>query len=158
MQYVLLLLSFPSVPPFDPCNFQAIHSVTVASHQAEFVHHDPLAHINISTPQDCHTYPELKRKLYSALAEGDEGELSIAIPKEVSLRQSGHVGHSMANGMASEGDPSSSPVFLGLVLNLMQPEQWRPPNLKPPALHRLQLQDQSLCPSSFVSSIASEIL
>ncbi|KAH7886186.1 hypothetical protein F5I97DRAFT_2026435 [Phlebopus sp. FC_14] len=68
-----------------------IHLVTVASYQADFVHHDPLAHINISTPQDCHTYPELKRKMYSALAEGDEGELSIAIPKEVSLRQSGHV-------------------------------------------------------------------
>ena len=103
MQYVALA-RFPSFPPFDSWDFQAIHSVTVASHQAEFVHHDPLAHVNISTPQDCHTYPELKRKLYSALTEGDEGELSIAIPKEVSLRQSGHVGHSMANGVASEGD------------------------------------------------------
>jgi transcription initiation factor TFIID subunit 2 len=83
---------------------EAIHSVTVASHQADFVHLDPLAQINISTPQDCHTYPELKRKIYSALAEGDEGELSIAIPKEVSLRQSGHAGHSMASGLASEGE------------------------------------------------------
>lgn len=83
----------------------AIHSVSVASHQADFVHHDPLAHINISNPQDCHTYPELKRKLYSALAEGDEGELSIAIPKEVSLRQTGHANHSIANGRASEGIP-----------------------------------------------------
>lgn len=54
------------------------------------MHHDPLANLSVSNPQDCHTYPELKRKLYSALAEGDEGELSIAIPKEVKLKQSGH--------------------------------------------------------------------
>jgi transcription initiation factor TFIID subunit 2 len=88
---------------FDPFS-AAIHSVSVASHQADFVHHDPLAHINISNPQDCHTYPELKRKIYSALAEGDEGELSIAIPKEVSLGQAGHANHSAANGRASEGN------------------------------------------------------
>ncbi|EIW87115.1 TATA-binding protein associated factor Taf2 [Coniophora puteana RWD-64-598 SS2] len=77
----------------------SIHSVTVASHQADFVHNDPFAHLSISNPQDCHTYPELKRKLYSAIAEGDEGELSIAVPKEVSLRPSGHVNQ---NGLASE--------------------------------------------------------
>lgn len=116
MQYVLL--HFPSFPPFDSSDFQAIHSVTVASHQAEFVHHDPLAHVNISTPQDCHTYPELKRKLYSALAEGDEGELSIAIPKEVSLRQSGHIGHSMVNGVSSEGEHSLRLFFFGVVAQL----------------------------------------
>ncbi|KAI6031377.1 hypothetical protein BKA83DRAFT_4199448 [Pisolithus microcarpus] len=79
-----------------------IHLVTVASHQADFVHCDPLAGVNISTPQDCHTYPELKRKIYSALAEGDEGELSIAIPKEVSLRQLGQSGHPTASGILSE--------------------------------------------------------
>lgn len=64
--------------------------MTVASHQAEFVHYDPLANLTVSNPADCHTYPELKRKLYSALAEGDEGELSIAMPKDVALKQSGH--------------------------------------------------------------------
>lgn len=79
-----------------------IHFVTVASHQADFVHGDPLANVNISTPQDCHTYPELKRKIYTALAEGDEGELSIAIPKEVPLRQVGQSGHSTASGILSE--------------------------------------------------------
>jgi transcription initiation factor TFIID subunit 2 len=36
---------------------------------------------------DCHRHPELKRKVYSALQESDEGELSIVIPKEVSLKQ-----------------------------------------------------------------------
>ena len=81
----------------------AIQSVTVASHHAEFVHNDPLANISVSNPQDCHTYPELKRKLYSALAEGDEGELSIAIPKEVSLKQSGHAA---AGTIHSEGSVS----------------------------------------------------
>jgi len=40
--------------------------------------------------QDCHRHPELKRKIYSALQESDEGELSIAIPGEVSLKQSSH--------------------------------------------------------------------
>ena len=82
----------------------AIQSVTVASHHAEFVHYDPLANISVSNPQDCHTYPELKRKLYSALAEGDEGELSIAIPKEVSLKQSGHAA---AGTIHSEGSDIS---------------------------------------------------
>ncbi|KAI0937072.1 hypothetical protein AcV5_005059 [Taiwanofungus camphoratus] len=75
-----------------------IHSVTVASHPADFVYYDPLANLNISNPLDCHNHPELKRKLYSALAEGDEGELSIAIPREVSLRQSGHA----TSGVVSE--------------------------------------------------------
>ena len=83
----------------------AIHSVTVASHQADFVHHDPLAHLNVSNPQDCHTYPELKRKIYSALAEGDEGELSIAIPREVPLRPSGHAA---ANTIMSESEGAFS--------------------------------------------------
>ena len=50
--------------------------------------------------QDVHNHPELKRKLYSALQEGDEGELSIAIPKEVSLRQSGN---RAVSGIISEG-------------------------------------------------------
>jgi transcription initiation factor TFIID subunit 2 len=85
----------------------AIHSVTVGSHQTEFTQHDPLANITISgsnDPQDCHNHPELKRKLYSALAEGDEGELSIAIPKEVPLKQSDH---SSSGVIFSEGKPLS---------------------------------------------------
>ncbi len=77
----------------------AIHSVTVASYPAEFSHYDPLANIHLSKPDDCHAHPELKRKVYSALAEGDEGELSIAIPKDVVIRQSGHA----AAGIMSEG-------------------------------------------------------
>ncbi|KAL4070551.1 hypothetical protein J3A83DRAFT_4244024 [Scleroderma citrinum] len=108
-----------------------IHSVMVASHQADFVHNDPLANISISTPQDCHTYPELKRKIYSALAEGDEGELSIAIPKEVSLRQLGQPGHSVTTGLVSETatpepqtpgpssqTPAPGPEFMPIVVHI----------------------------------------
>jgi len=66
--------------------FAVIQSVTVASYPAEFVHYDAVANLNVSNPSDCHRFSELKRRLYSALAEGDEGELSIAIPKEVPIR------------------------------------------------------------------------
>jgi len=75
--------------------------VTVASHRAEFVQYDPLANLAISNPQDVHAHPELKRKLYSALAEADEGELSIAIPKDVALKVSGNLHAGIA---ASEGN------------------------------------------------------
>jgi transcription initiation factor TFIID subunit 2 len=78
--------------------------VTIASHRAEFVQYDPLTSLAISNPQDVHTHPELKRKLYSALAEADEGELSIAIPKEVSLKVSGSFHAGIA---ASEGNSST---------------------------------------------------
>ena len=73
------------------CDCTAIHSVNVAGHSAEFTHHDPLTHINMGGPaeaQDCHRHAELKRKIYSALQESDEGELSIAVPREVALKQS----------------------------------------------------------------------
>ena len=101
MQYVLLMVTVPACLSCFHLTPSAIHEVFVSSHKADFVQHDPLSSLNISNPQDCHNHPELKRKLYSALAEGDEGELSIAIPKEVSLRQSGH-GH-FATSVASEG-------------------------------------------------------
>ena len=54
--------------------FTAIHNVTVAQEQADFVHYDPLANLSTSKGNDVHAHPELKRKLYSALAEGDEGK------------------------------------------------------------------------------------
>jgi len=51
--------------------------------------------------QDCHRHAELKRKVYSALQECDEGELSIAIPRDVALKQSGS---SSFGGVVSEGE------------------------------------------------------
>lgn len=71
----------------------------VGSYQAEFSHYDSLSHLHTSKSDDCHTHPELKRKLYAALAEGDEGELSIGIPKEVVIKPSGHA----VTGIRSEG-------------------------------------------------------
>jgi transcription initiation factor TFIID subunit 2 len=65
----------------------AIHSVTVASYAADFVQFDPFTNLAVSNAQDLHNHPELKRKIYSAYSEGEEGELSIALPKEVHLRQ-----------------------------------------------------------------------
>lgn len=64
-----------------------IHRVTVASYPAEYVLHDALDSITTSDPKDFHLHPELKRKVYSALADGDEGELSIVIPPQVHVRQ-----------------------------------------------------------------------
>lgn len=55
-----------------------------------------------SEAQDCHRHPELKRKIYSALQESDEGELSIAIPPEVSLKQASH--SSFGLSFANEGE------------------------------------------------------
>ncbi|KAH9968683.1 TATA-binding protein associated factor Taf2 [Russula dissimulans] len=89
------------------CRQCTVHSVTVASHRAEFVQYDSLANLTVSNPQDVHTHPELKRKLYSALAEGDEGELSIAIPKEVPLKVSGSVHASIAASEAATPEPQT---------------------------------------------------
>lgn len=83
----------------------AIQTVTVANVPAEFTHHDPLANITVGAPNeplDCHRHPELKRKIYSALQESDEGELSIGIPVEVALKHSGQ----SVNPVVSEGEPS----------------------------------------------------
>lgn len=51
---------------------------------------------------DCHKHPELKRKLYSAYSEADEGELAIPIPRQVSVKSAVQ---GTASGMvaASEG-------------------------------------------------------
>ena len=86
----------------------AIQSVTVASYPAEFVHYDAVANLNVSNPSDCHRFSELKRKLYSALAEGDEGELSIAIPKEVPIRLVPKENRSHGYGESASTHPSPS--------------------------------------------------
>lgn len=63
--------------------FLEITSVRVNGYVAEYFHQDPLGNLTVSKPEDFNVYPELKRKLYSALAESEEGELSIAIPPTV---------------------------------------------------------------------------
>jgi transcription initiation factor TFIID subunit 2 len=62
-----------------------ILSAKVNGHAANFVYFDPLANLGVSKPEEFNQYPELKRKLYSALSESDEGELSIGFPDQVSV-------------------------------------------------------------------------
>lgn len=68
-----------------------IHSVTVAvapgadTIRADFVHHDATQAVAVSDATDVHLHPELKRRLFAAAAEADEGELSIAIPQAFDL-------------------------------------------------------------------------
>jgi transcription initiation factor TFIID subunit 2 len=73
------------------CRQCHVHAVTVSQIEAEFVHYDPITNLSngASEPKDCHNHPEMKRRLYGALQESDEGELSIAIPPGVSFKQSG---------------------------------------------------------------------
>ncbi|KAK7063812.1 transcription initiation factor TFIID subunit 2 [Favolaschia claudopus] len=112
-----------------------IQTVTVANIPAEFTHYDPLA--NLSTgpstePLDCHRHPELKRKLYSALQESDEGELSISIPLEVALKQSGQSVNPIASevatpepqtpgGQPSQPVPEFAPIAINIAYSLRNP-------------------------------------
>lgn len=85
----------------------------MGGHQADFVQHDAVANINMggsNEAHDCHRHPELKRKVYSALQESDEGELSIAIPREVPLRPT-----KSSNMVYNDGKPLLPPS-IGLPL------------------------------------------
>ncbi|KAG6911349.1 hypothetical protein DXG01_001020 [Tephrocybe rancida] len=73
--------------------------------------------------QDCHRHPELKRKLYAALQEGDEGELAISIPKEVPLKQSGQIATGSVFSEAATPEPQtpgfqSVPEFAPITINI----------------------------------------
>ncbi|KAG9008792.1 hypothetical protein FRB90_008736 [Tulasnella sp. 427] len=61
--------------------------VTVSGVVSDYVHYDPLVNVQVANRSDVHIYPEIKRKLYSALSEGDEGELSIGLPADVVTKQ-----------------------------------------------------------------------
>ncbi|KAG6846064.1 hypothetical protein H0H87_006428 [Tephrocybe sp. NHM501043] len=108
------------------CSGTAIHTVTVAGHQADFTHVDSLTNITAgasSEALDCHRHPELKRKLYSALQEGDEGELAIAIPKEVQLKQSSHMATDVVFSEVATPEPQtpgsqSVPEFAPITINI----------------------------------------
>lgn len=59
-----------------------VHSASTSfdpSSSAEFTHNDPLMMLSLSKPNDIHTFPEAKRKAFSAFAEGDQGELAIRL-------------------------------------------------------------------------------
>ena len=129
----------------------------MGGHPADFTHHDPLSSINMGGPSeaaDCHRHPELKRKVYSALQECDEGELSIAIPAEVSLKSSGHSsGFNYTNDGASYAFPG---LFLVKITWLYQSPlrnpklqavfQRRPPPRNSPL-------SSSISPTAFVTPL-----
>lgn len=98
------MLVFPILSALLMSAPTAIHSVLVGSHDADFSITDPISNITIgSQPDDAknsHFHPELKRKLFSAFQEGDDGELAIAIPKEVSLK---HAPNPYAMGVFGDG-------------------------------------------------------
>lgn len=99
----------------------AVHSVLVGGHAADFACTDPIANINIgSTPEDAknsHFHPELKRKLYSAFQEGDDGELAIAVPSDVSLKPQPTVA---AMGEMSEGASYQADIIASLIATNVQ--------------------------------------
>ncbi|KAJ3830293.1 hypothetical protein F5880DRAFT_1516515 [Lentinula raphanica] len=113
------------------CRQSIVHSVHVGTHVAEFTHMDPFVNLlnGVSEP-DCHRHPELKRKLYSALQEGDEGELSIAIPKEVSLKPTGIVNSALNDFSTPEpqAQPSQqvtefTPIVVKIIYSLRNPAE-----------------------------------
>ncbi|KAF8323748.1 hypothetical protein DL93DRAFT_8248 [Clavulina sp. PMI_390] len=57
-----------------------IDNVSVAGQPADFVLQDPQSNLGPSKPDDVHGFAEMKRKMFTAFSEADEGELSIALP------------------------------------------------------------------------------
>ncbi|KAJ6601377.1 hypothetical protein DFH09DRAFT_1490642 [Mycena vulgaris] len=108
-----------------------IQTVTVANLPADFTHHDPLSNLTVGAPNE---HPELKRKIYSALQESDEGELSIVIPLEVALKHSGHSINPVFNEVAtpepqtpgalpqaSQAVPEFAPISINIAYSLRNP-------------------------------------
>ncbi|THH09339.1 hypothetical protein EW145_g2091 [Phellinidium pouzarii] len=96
------------------CNISAVQ---VGGYNVQdWAYFDPVSNIVSSDITDCHRHPELKRKLYSAFAECDEGELAIPIPRQVSVKSSGH-----ANGGGSRRDTATpEPHAPAMSLSLSQ--------------------------------------
>ncbi|EJC98793.1 uncharacterized protein FOMMEDRAFT_161628 [Fomitiporia mediterranea MF3/22] len=84
-----------------------ITSIQVGGYNVQdWIYHDPLSNVVMSDITDCHRHPEVKRKMYSSLAECDEGELAIPIPRQVPIRSSGQVA-GMLNGDTGMLGPQS---------------------------------------------------
>ncbi|KAL5494783.1 hypothetical protein ACEPAI_245 [Sanghuangporus weigelae] len=85
-----------------------ISSVQVNGYNVpDWICHDPLSNVVMSDITDCHRHPEVKRKLYSSLAECDEGELAIPLPRQVHVRSAGSMGGRL-NGDVGTPDPIAS--------------------------------------------------
>ncbi|KAK0505753.1 TATA-binding protein associated factor Taf2 [Armillaria luteobubalina] len=69
--------------------------------------------------RDCHRHLELKRKLYSALQEGDDGELAIGIPRDVSLKYSGTATpEPQTPGVSQAQNGHTAPEFSSIVVKI----------------------------------------
>ena len=90
-----------------------ITSVQVGGYQVQdWVYHDPIYSFATSDITDCHRHPELKRKLYSAYAESDEGELAIPIPRQVAVKSSGHYGGGIGTSEGTDVCSAVNPIHL----------------------------------------------
>ena len=96
--------------------FIEISAVKINGHTADFVHYDPLAHLTIGKTDEYKSYPELKRKIYSALSESDEGELSIAVPSQVSVVAP--TSQSEPSTSTSAPAVQSAPEYLPLIVRI----------------------------------------
>ncbi|GAB1524178.1 hypothetical protein RhiTH_007331 [Rhizoctonia solani] len=100
-----------------------VHNVSVCvapgseSIQADFVHTDPTQAVTVSDTTDVHLHPELKRKLFAAGAEADEGELSIAIPPSFSL----HPSNAPVDVQVSSDRPDIPPFVLVIEYSIHDP-------------------------------------
>jgi transcription initiation factor TFIID subunit 2 len=77
----------PNIPSLRTIHIHSrqctIHHITIADTAADFVLQDPFANLGPTKPDDVHSFPEIKRKMFSAFSDADEGELSIAIPSSL---------------------------------------------------------------------------
>jgi transcription initiation factor TFIID subunit 2 len=74
--------------------------------------------LTINKPDEFNGYPELKRKLYSALSESDEGELSIAIPSQVSIAAPTPPPNPSGMATPAAANPQTAPEYLPLIVRI----------------------------------------
>jgi hypothetical protein len=78
------IILVPNIPSLRTIHIHlrqcTIHRVTIADNVADLVLHDPFRNLGPTQPGDVHSFLEIKLKVFSALSDADEGELSIAIP------------------------------------------------------------------------------
>ncbi|KAL9933347.1 hypothetical protein V8E36_008065 [Tilletia maclaganii] len=82
-----------------------ITHVSVQGKSADYSYRDLLKGLTLSDPTDVHRYPELKRKLYVAAAEGNGGELSILLPTGVRPEPIGQPQQQQQSGGAESQAP-----------------------------------------------------
>jgi transcription initiation factor TFIID subunit 2 len=74
--------------------------------------------LTINKPDEFNGYPELKRRLYSALSESDEGELSIAMPWQLSIAAPTPPPNPSGMAMPAAENPQTAPEYLPLLVRI----------------------------------------